>query len=134
MLNILFPWGCSKHCGMYTGETPYAGGDTIIIQVAFDRSGTSNSLISIIIAANEHGYDDVLGYFKGIMKVACPLLYTEDRTVDERQNVIDFQLSEQSCIPMYDYYREDDSPYVPCLIDHLTKDENYDEDETEDNR
>lgn len=130
MLNILFPWGFSNHCGKYTGETPYAGGDTIIIQVAFDGFGASDSLISIIIAANEHGYSDVLGYFMGIMKVACPLLYTEDTFVDERQDVIDFRLSDQACMPAYDYYQDNGMPFVPALIDKIIKNEDDDEDES----
>ena len=133
MLNIFFPWGYSRRYGVYTGETPYCGSATLVIQIDFDELGDSDSLISIIILSNDYGYEDILGYFKGVMKVACPLLYSEDTRVDEVQNIIDFKLYKPGKVTAYDYYEDGDSYFVPSLIKRITKDQDDEHGESEDN-
>ena len=138
MLSIFFPWGYSHYDGCYTGETPYLEGSRIVIQIFFDGWGGEDSLLSIVIVSCDVDFTDMLGYFKGVMNVACPYLYSDDTTLTEKQDVIDFKLiknytpskRDSNGISFYEHYGNIDGYYMPILIGWIVVDndeENKDE-------
>ena len=138
MLHIFFPWGYSRYDGCYTGETPYLEGARIVIQILFDGFGVEEYLMSIVIVSTDVDFSDMLGYFKGVMNVACPYLYSENTTLSEKQDVIDFKLNESYAsikhhsngISFYEHYSDYDGYSMPILLDCIVVDddeENKDE-------
>lgn len=138
MLSIFFPWGYSHYDDCYTGETPFLGGTRIVIQIHFDGWGEDDSLISIVIVSSDTVFTDMLGYFKGVMNVACPYLYSDDTMLSEKFDVIDFKLNKSYTtskrdsygISFYEHYSDNDGYYMPILLDWIVVDddeENKDE-------
>ncbi len=97
ILNILLPYGYSHYGNNYTGVSPFIG-DTqnIITIVANDPEGYG----SVFAICMEHFTDDEdeensLGFYKGIMKLIAPELYSGDGRFESRSmNVLDFNWAE----------------------------------------
>lgn len=90
ILSILLPYGYSHYKDtFYTGVSPYFGSGKNIITVVY---GTWGCPLSICIEAfdEDYGQTDALGYYKGIMKLIAPELFSVDVKCDLTNNVLDF--------------------------------------------
>ena len=91
ILSILFPWGYSHKETKYTGVSPYIGDRTnIITVVANDEGWGSVFAICMDRFDEDSNEDDSLGFYKGIMKVIAPELYSTDENFKNGMNVLDF--------------------------------------------
>ena len=98
LLNILLPYGYSHYDGnKYTGVSPYIGKTrNIITIVANDPEGWG----CVFAICMEHFAEDddeknCLGFYKGIMKLIAPELYSVDDVFLSRGvNVLDFNWAE----------------------------------------
>jgi hypothetical protein len=92
LINILLPYGYSYHDDQYTGVSPYIK-DTynIITIVANDPQGWG-SVFAIIMErfTDEEDEANSLGFYKGIMKLIAPELYSSDEKFKDGMNVLDF--------------------------------------------
>ena len=92
LLNILLPYGYSYHDDQYTGVSPYIK-DTynIITIVANDPKGWG-SVFAIVMErfTDEEDEANSLGFYKGIMKLIAPELYSDDDKFKDGSNVLDF--------------------------------------------
>ena len=99
ILSILFPWGYShydKH--FYTGVSPYIGSATNIITVAANYPESWDSVLSICMEKFDEDSDenDSLGFYKGIMKLIAPELYSDNDKFQGAFNVLDFNWAPDS--------------------------------------
>ncbi len=94
LLNILLPWGYSHYdAHKYTGVSPYIGSArNIITIVANDTEGWDSVFVIIMDRFTEEDEDEVnsLGFYKGIMKVIAPELYSDNERFADEFNVIRF--------------------------------------------
>lgn len=91
ILSILLPWGYSQKQNRYTGLSPYIGERINVITI------TANDTVfeipfSICIDCFEEDSDarDSMGFYKGIMKLIAPELYSGDVEFKGKNNVLDF--------------------------------------------
>ena len=94
LLNILLPYGYSHYDGnKYTGVSPYIGNtQNIITIVANDPEGWGSVFAICMDRFTEENEDEEnsLGFYKGIMKVIAPELYSSDDKFTGGYNVISF--------------------------------------------
>lgn len=92
LLSILLPYGYSHYNGtFYTGVSPYIGKEyNIITIVANDPTWGGVFSICMDKFAEDEDETNSLGYYKGIMKVIAPELYSEDTDFKDHINVLDF--------------------------------------------
>lgn len=92
LLNILLPYGYSHYDNKYTGVSPYIGDSTNIITIVANDPKWSGSPFSICMDkfAEDEELKNCLGFYKGIMKVIAPELYSDDDKFDDITNVLDF--------------------------------------------
>jgi hypothetical protein len=92
IIDVLFPWGCSTPKeNWYTGVSPYIGETQNIITVIARDPNWGVLSICLDKFTEESDYSsDCLGFYKGIMKVIAPELYSEKERFDEDYNVLDF--------------------------------------------
>lgn len=99
ILNILFPYGYSHYDGTkYTGVSPFIGTTQNIITVVANDFEGWGSVFSICMEkfSYDENEDNSLGFYKGIMKVIAPELYSDDKNFKEHYNVLDFDWAEES--------------------------------------
>ena len=98
ILNILFPYGYSHYAGTkYTGVSPYIGDATNIITViANDEGWRSVFVICMNRFDEDSNEDDSLGFYKGIMKVIAPELYSYDEKFKGLKDVLYFEWADES--------------------------------------
>lgn len=93
LLNILLPYGYSYRDGKYTGVSPYIGSSTNIITIVANNPAWG-SVLSICMERftedDKGNEDNCLGYYKGIMKVIAPELYSIDEVFAGKMNTLDF--------------------------------------------
>ena len=97
ILNILLPYGYSHYDGnKYTGVSPFIGSThNIITIVANDPEGWGGVFaICMERFAYDEDEENSLGYYKGIMKVIAPELYSSDEKFKGGFNVLDFNWAE----------------------------------------
>ena len=92
LLSILLPYGYSHYNGtFYTGVSPYIGKRyNVITIIANDPNWCGVFSICMEKFAEEENEKDCLGYYKGIMKVIAPELYSDDVAFEGCNNVLDF--------------------------------------------
>ena len=92
LLSILLPHGFSHYNGtFYTGVSPYIGKEhNIITIVANDPSWGGVFSICMDRFAEDEDEANSLGFYKGIMKVIAPELYSCEDTFKDHWNVLDF--------------------------------------------
>ena len=93
LLSILLPYGYSHYNGtFYTGVSPYIGKEyNIITIVANDPAWGGVFSICMDKFADGEEETNCLGFYKGIMKVIAPELYSNDETFEGNINVLDFR-------------------------------------------
>ena len=93
LLSILLPYGYSHYNGtFYTGVSPYIGKEyNIITIVANDPTWGGVFSICMDKFAEDEEETNCLGFYKGIMKVIAPELYSNDETFEGNINVLDFR-------------------------------------------
>lgn len=99
ILNILFPYGYSHYDGTkYTGVSPFIGTTQNIITVVANDTHWSDGVFSICMDrfSDDENEDNSLGFYKGIMKVIAPELYSYDKKFKEHFNVLDFYWAGES--------------------------------------
>lgn len=117
ILSILFPWGYSHYDeNYYTGVSPYIGNATNIITVAANYPECWDSVLSICMEKfnEESDENDSLGFYKGIMKLIAPELYSENDKFQGDFNVLDFNWASDSV---------QDNAFPVMVIPKLTKNE-----------
>jgi hypothetical protein len=99
LLNILLPYGYSHYDGnKYTGVSPFIGSTRNIITIVANDPEGWEGVFSICM---EHFADDEdeansLGFYKGIMKLIAPELYSNDEMFKGGFNVLDFNWAEDA--------------------------------------
>ena len=99
LLNILLPYGYSHYDGnKYTGVSPFIGSTQNIITIVANDPEGWEGVFSICM---EHFADDEdeansLGFYKGIMKLIAPELYSNDEMFKGGFNVLDFNWAEDA--------------------------------------
>ncbi len=96
LLNILLPWGyCNHEPHKYTGVSPYIGSTKNIITIVANDPEGWGGVFSICMdrfAGDEyHEEGSRLGFYKGIMKVIAPELYSTDKKFNDTFNVLSFE-------------------------------------------
>ena len=97
LLNILLPYGYSHYDGdKYTGVSPYIGDCTNIITIIANDPIGWGGVFTICMEhfAEEEDEKNSLGFYKGIMKVIAPELYSSDDKFNGGYNVISFDWAE----------------------------------------
>ena len=92
IVNILLPWGYSqKYPGRFTGLSPYINDSENIITI-WGNTPDDACLLYISLERVDDGQNvrDCLGFYKGIMKMIAPNLRSDDRLLDEGDNVLAF--------------------------------------------
>ena len=92
IVNILLPYGYSYHDGIYTGVSPYIGSNQNIITIVANEPEAWGSVLSICMErfTEEDDEENSLGFYKGIMKLIAPELYSDDEKFNGTFNVLDF--------------------------------------------
>ena len=92
ILNILLPYGYSYHDGRYTGVSPFIGSTQNIITIVANEPESWGSVLSICMERFTENDDEEnsLGFYKGIMKLIAPELYSDDEKFIRENNVLDF--------------------------------------------
>lgn len=95
LLNILLPWGYSHYDGnKYTGVSPYIGStQNIITIIANDIKGWDSVFVICMDRFTEdedQEEENSLGFYKGIMKVIAPELYSTNSKFIGGFNVLSF--------------------------------------------
>ena len=92
ILSILFPWGYSHYKEVfYTGVSPFIGDAmNVITVIANDPAGWGVFSICMERFAEDEDENNSLGFYKGIMKLIAPELYSNDDKFEGNINVLDF--------------------------------------------
>jgi hypothetical protein len=94
ILNILLPYGYSYNDNQYTGISPYIGDNTNIITIIANEPEKWGSVFAICMERFTESDDadekDSLGFYKGIMKLIAPELYSDYDKFNGDFNVLDF--------------------------------------------
>ena len=93
LLSILLPYGYSHYdFTYYTGVSPYIGKEHNIITIVANDPDWAGGVFSICMDkfTEDENEGDSLGFYKGIMKVIAPELYSEDVSFQGGNNVLDF--------------------------------------------
>lgn len=100
IVGIFFPWGYSYHRGLYTGVSPYLGKYTNTISLAFNEYAFGAAMVIIMQNFNEEcDENEALGFYKGVMKMIAPELYSDNSEFKGANNVIRFDVSkDDDCI------------------------------------
>ena len=117
ILSILLPWGYSHYEEhYYTGVSPYIGSAKNIITVVANDYECWESVLSICIEKFDENCDenDSLGFYKGIMKLIAPELYSKTKEFKGAFNVLDFNWA---------YDPMQDNVFPVKVIPKLTKNE-----------
>ena len=98
LLNILLPYGYSHYNDvMYTGVSPFIGRThNIITIVANDPEGWGVFAICMDSFADDEDEENSLGFYKGIMKLIAPELYSSDEKFKGGMNVLEFDWAEDA--------------------------------------
>ena len=99
LLNILLPWGYSHYDGnRYTGVSPYIGSTYNVITIIANDPVGWGGVFAICMEHfdEEEDVKNSLGFYKGIMKVIAPELYSEDDKFAGGYNVISFDWAEDA--------------------------------------
>ena len=98
LLNILLPWGYSHYDGSrYTGVSPYIGSTRNIITIMANDPVVWESVFVICMECFTNEDEDEcnsLGFYKGIMKVIAPELYSCDDKFAGDYNLLYFDWAE----------------------------------------
>ena len=96
IVNILLPYGYSYHDGRYTGISPYIGDTQNIITIVANEPKGYDSVFAICMErfADDEDEENSLGFYKGIMKLIAPELYSNDEKFIGAYNVLDFNWAE----------------------------------------
>lgn len=97
LLSILLPYGYSKKGNRYTGVSPYMDDlENIISIVANDENWSGVFNIIKEVEDDEGDEKHLLGYYKGIMKLIAPELYSSSCIFEGGYNVLDFYWAPES--------------------------------------
>ena len=99
LLSILLPYGYSHHRGtFYTGVSPYIGAESNIITIVANDTNWSGCVFSICMDkfSDNEDEENSLGFYKGIMKVIAPELYSADDKFKDGMNVLDFDWADDN--------------------------------------
>jgi len=99
LLNILLPYGYSHYDGnKYTGVSPFIGSTRNIITIVANDPEGWEGVFSICMEhfADEEDEANSLGFYKGIMKLIAPELYSNDEMFKGGFNVLDFNWAEDA--------------------------------------
>ena len=99
ILNILFPYGYSHYDGTkYTGVSPFIGTTKNIITVVANYPEVWGSVFAICMDKfrYDENEDNSLGFYKGIMKVIAPELYSDEEKFKGNLNVLGFDWADKS--------------------------------------
>ena len=97
ILNILLPYGYSHHDKVkYTGVSPFIGSTQNIITIVANDPKGWGSVFSICMDrfTDDEDEDNSLGFYKGIMKLIAPELYSDNEKFKDNLNVLDFYWAE----------------------------------------
>ena len=93
ILNILLPYGYSHYDKVkYTGVSPFIGSTQNIITIVANDPEGWESVFSICMErfTDDEDEENSLGFYKGIMKLIAPELYSDDEKFIRENNVLDF--------------------------------------------
>ncbi len=93
ILNILMPYGYSHYDGnKYTGVSPFIGSTQNIITIVANDPEGWESVLSICMDrfTEDEDEENSIGFYKGIMKLIAPELYSIDDKFKDNLNVLDF--------------------------------------------
>ena len=99
ILNILLPYGYSHYDKVkYTGVSPFIGDTQNIITIVANDPNWSGCVFSICMDkfSDNEDEENSLGFYKGIMKVIAPELYSADDKFKDGMNVLDFDWADDS--------------------------------------
>ena len=97
ILNILLPYGYSHYDKVkYTGVSPFIGSTQNIITIVANDPVGWESVFSICMElfTEDEDEENSLGFYKGIMKLIAPELYSRDEKFKGGMNVLDFNWAE----------------------------------------
>ena len=99
LLNILLPYGYSHYNDVkYTGVSPFIGRTHNIITIVANDPEGWGSVFAICMdkfTVNEDE-ENSLGFYKGIMKLIAPELYSRDEKFKGGTNVLGFDWAEDA--------------------------------------
>lgn len=96
ILNILLPYGYSHYDKVkYTGVSPFIGSTRNIITIVANDPEGWGSVFSICMEhfTEDEDEENSLGFYKGIMKLIAPELYSNYDKFKDGMNVLDFNLA-----------------------------------------
>ena len=99
ILNILLPYGYSHYDNrMYTGVSPFIGSTRNVITIVANDPKEWGSVFAICMErfTEEENEENSLGFYKGIMKLIAPELYSDNEKFKGGMNVLDFNWADEA--------------------------------------
>ncbi len=96
IVNILLPYGYSHYGNNYTGVSPYIGSmhNVITIVANYPYFSVFTICMERFTEDDKGNEDDCLGYYKGIMKLIAPELYSTNEVFAGPMNTLEFGWAE----------------------------------------